>query len=194
VAANDTTSAVIANRDNRAWGATAKARTIAEFTFAGVRTVLKQTDFYNPSQAATIGNQSSIPLMRNEHLILLSAEANYNLGNYSAAIADLNLIRVNRGGLPALTDPYVPDAALLQAPTLLEALLYEKSWSLWAENATTWLDAKHYGRVDLIPHYLPEFRIFEFFPIPDDECRIRGYSTPGCFENGYLGITTGPNL
>jgi len=193
--AADTTAAdVIANRDDRAWGATAKARTIAEFSYIGVKTVLKQTDYFSPSQSATIGTQSSLPLLRNEELILLRAEINYNLGNYSAAIADMNLIRANRGGLPDLADPYVPDAALLQRPTLLEALLYEKSWSMWAENAQTWLNFKHYGMIDQIPHYFPEFLIFAFFPIPDEECLIRGYSTPGCFESGYTGIATGPNL
>jgi hypothetical protein len=132
--------------------------------------------------------------MRNEELILLRAEVNYNLGNYQLAIDDLNRIRVNRAGLPVITHPYTPDAALNQPPTLLEELLYEKRMSMWAENATVWLDMKHYGMVNLIPHYHPDFRIFDFFPIPDDECRIRGFSTPGCFENGYQGIVNGPVL
>jgi hypothetical protein len=180
--------------DARAFGSTAKVRVDAFFQFAGVETNLKQTDYLNPSQSSNIGAKAPIPIIRNEELILLRAEANYNLGNYSAAIADLNLIRANRASLPDLSDPYVPDAALNQAPTLLEALLYEKRYSLWAENATVWLDMRRYGMTRLIPHYDPTFRIFEIFPIPDEECRERGFDTFGCFEGGYQGITDGPIL
>ncbi|MBI4500702.1 MAG: RagB/SusD family nutrient uptake outer membrane protein [Gemmatimonadetes bacterium] len=192
--AGDTTTAVVSNRDNRAWGATAKARPVANFSFASVNTRLKQTDYFSPSQTATIGTQANQPLMRNEELILLRAEIYYNLGQTANAIADLNRIRVNRGGLPALADPYVPNAALGQPATLLEELLYEKRMSMWAENATVWLDMRHYGMANMIPHYLTEFRIFDIFPIPNDECIIRGFSTKGCFEGGYQGISDGPVL
>ena len=44
-----------------------------------------------------------IPIIRNEELILLRAEARLATGDKAGAIADLNQVRVNSGGLPAST-------------------------------------------------------------------------------------------
>ena len=44
----------------------------------------------------------AIPIIRNEELILLRAEANLQLDNLAAALDDINFVRVNSGGLPPL--------------------------------------------------------------------------------------------
>lgn len=187
--------------DGRAFGTTAKVRTVTAFSLLGMSTDLKFTDFLNPLPTVSIGVNSSLPLIRNEELILLRAEANLNLGNTSAAIADINLIRTNRAGLPQVSDPYVAVAALKQPASLLDELLYEKRYSLWGEIGTVWLDLRRYpssaatapaqGRSKLfeLPVAVAGWKIFDVFPVPTIECEARGYTTAGCFNGGYAGVT-----
>ena len=167
-----------------------KSRTVASFTFLEVTTNLKAADFFNTNLTTptALTNVTSLPIIRNEELILLRAEANLALGNTSAAIADLNLVRVNSGGLTPISDPYVPNAALGQPALLLDELLYQKRYSLWGEIGTVWLDMRRYGKVAQIPRYFPTYKLFDVFPIPQAECEIRGYATKGCFTAGYNGI------
>ncbi len=167
-----------------------KSRTVAAFSFLGVTTDMKAADFYNGSLTSptALTAASSLPIIRNEELILLRAEAQLGLRNNSAAIADINLVRVNSAGLPPLADPYVANAALNQPATLLDELLYEKRYSLWGEFGTVWLDMRHYGKILQIPRYDPTFKLFDVFPIPQSECEIRGYTTKGCFAGGYAGL------
>jgi hypothetical protein len=167
-----------------------KSRTVTSFSFLGVTTDLKAADFYNTSLTAptALVTTSSLPIIRNEELILLRAQANLGLGNVSAAIADINLIRVNSAGLPPISDPYVANTALNQPAALLDELLYEKRYSLWGEFGTVWLDMRQYGKVAQIPRYDPTFKLFDVFPIPTAECEIRGYTTKGCFQGGYGGF------
>ena len=167
-----------------------RVRTVPVFAIQGVTTDLKHNDFYNisPTVPVPITITSPLPIIRNEELILLRAEANLGLGNASAAIADINLIRVNSGGLPPIPDPYVADVTIGQPAALLDELLYEKRYSLWGEIGTVWLDMRHYGKILQIPRYDPTFKLFDIFPIPQAECEVRGFNTKGCFQGGYRGI------
>ncbi|MBI4501948.1 MAG: RagB/SusD family nutrient uptake outer membrane protein [Gemmatimonadetes bacterium] len=167
-----------------------KSRSVTSFTFLGVTSNLKHADFFNTNLTTPtpLTNITSLPIIRNEELILLRAEAKLATGDASGAIADINLIRVNSGGLPAISDPYVADVTLKQPPTLLEELLYEKRMSLWGEIGTVWLDMRRYGMITSIPRYDPSFKLFDIFPIPQAECEVRGYTTRGCFSAGYNGI------
>ncbi|MGH9205738.1 MAG: RagB/SusD family nutrient uptake outer membrane protein, partial [Acidimicrobiales bacterium] len=47
------------------------------------------------------GPTDPVPIIRNEELILLRAEANIGLGNLGPAVTDINLIRQTSGNLPA---------------------------------------------------------------------------------------------
>ena len=143
-------------------GALAKAVPIPPKTQIGIPVYAKPTVF---STAA-----SYIPMTRNEELILLRAEANLGLGNTSAAIGDINFIRVSAGGLPPISDPYVP--AVGQAPTLLDELLYEKRYSLFWEGHR-WIDLRRYGKLGTLPKTFPNHIIRPYFVLPDDECVIR---------------------
>jgi hypothetical protein len=191
----DTTQA---NRDGRAYGATARLRLLNTNQFATLLTVTAKyrlTDFLAPVASANISSTASLPVIRNEELILLDAEIKYNQGDKSGAIASINKVRTSAiANLPPISDPYVPVAALNQPSTLLGELLYEKRFSLWGETGTVWVDMRHYGVADKIPHFDPSFRIFDVFPIPTSECDVRGYTVTGCFQGGYAGIQGGTEL
>ena len=118
-------------------------------------------------------NVTSIPIIRNEELILLRAEANIGLGNRAAAIADLNFVRTNAGGLPALASDFSGD--------LVTEMLYDRRYSLFFEYGHRWVDARRYGRLGELKKQLPSHRVFPLVPIPVDECNQRLAAPPkGC--------------
>jgi starch-binding outer membrane protein, SusD/RagB family len=114
--------------------------------------------------------RTGIPLIKNEELILLRAEANIGLANLPAALEDLNLIRQNSGGLPPL-------GGLADATAAIDELLYNRLFSLLYEGGHRWIDLRRYGRLALSPTGdLPLSReggqaevVFQTFPIPTDE-------------------------
>jgi hypothetical protein len=87
---------------------------------------------------------SPIPIIRNEELILLRAEANIGLGSVGPAMDDINFIRVNSGGLAPRSDVSTPAAAL-------EELLKQRMFSLLFEGGHRWIDARRYGRLNALP-------------------------------------------
>jgi len=116
-----------------------------------------------------------VPLIRNEELILLRAEANIGLGNLAAALTDINLIRQNSGNLP-------PYAGAVTQPALLAELLYNKRYSLLLEGGHSWIDLRHYGLLanpTLSPLLVRESsasgtrHFFVRFPFPTNECLSR---------------------
>jgi hypothetical protein len=84
---------------------------------------------------------SSTPIMRNKELLLLQAEVDWGRGNYAVALAGANFIRTNDGGLAAGTS-VAPDS-------VLNAILYEKRYSLLWETGTRWLDARMFGKLNI---------------------------------------------
>jgi len=141
----------------------------APYTYAGV-TVIRKWNIYKTSEDPD-------PLIRNEELLLLRAEANLALGNTSAAITDINVVRVNAGGLAPLADPYVPTAT---QPTLLDELLYNRRYSLVWEGGHRWIDMRRYGLLGTLPKARPGDKIFPYSPLPDAECIPREPDPPGC--------------
>lgn len=109
-----------------------------------------------------------IPIIRNEELILLRAEANIGLGNLAAALDDLNFIRVNSGGLAPLDD--AADATLTE-------LLRQKRYSLLFEGGHRWIDLRRYNRLSELPLDRPNHQRNVAFPIPEAECLARGQDT-----------------
>jgi hypothetical protein len=114
------------------------------------------------------------PIIRNEELVLLRAEANLQLGNAAAAIADLNLVRENAGNLPPTTL-----TAGSPEPALIAELLYNRRYSLLWEQGTSWLDARRYNRFDLIPAAVPGGEVPTRLLLPNAECSARGLAS-GC--------------
>ncbi len=113
---------------------------------------------------------SPVAIIRNEELILIRAEANLALGNTEAALEDLNFIRVNSGNLaPLETLPTNP----------LEELWRQRRYSLLLEGGHSWIDARRFGLLNLIPidragdEDTPSDVVFEQFPIPKAETDAR---------------------
>jgi hypothetical protein len=104
-----------------------------------------------------------IPIIRNEELILLRAEANIGLSNLSEAISDLDFIRISSGGLPPYSGPVTAEA-------LLDELLYNRRYSLLWEGGHRWIDLRRYGRLSTLPLDLPNHRRFEKMPFPAEDC------------------------
>jgi len=101
------------------------------------------------------------PIIRNEELILLRAEANIGLGNFGPAEADMNVVRT-AAGLVAYAGTTAGNA--------LDRLLYEKRYSLFGEGHR-WVDMRRYGRLDQLPIDRPargDQRIAHM-EIPEDE-------------------------
>lgn len=144
-----------------------KVVTVPPFSLGGVTTDLQFTMYASPS--------APIPVIRNEELILLRAQANLGLHNTADALADINLIRVQSGGLePKLLSDFGSEDALL------EELLYEKRYSLLWEGGHSWLDRRVYGKLSELPKALPTHRIFEVMPFPLADCQARAPQPKGC--------------
>ncbi|HUF36861.1 MAG TPA: RagB/SusD family nutrient uptake outer membrane protein [Gemmatimonadales bacterium] len=106
---------------------------------------------------------SPIPLIKNEELILLRAEANIGLSDFPAAVTDLDLVRTVSGGL-------APYAGPADQASLLTELLYNKRYSLLYEGAHSWIDHRRYGRLsDLAGFDRPSDILFTTLPIPTAE-------------------------
>ena len=104
---------------------------------------------------------SPVPIIRNEELILLRAEANIGLGNVTGAAQDINFIRVNSGGLEERDD--------LNGANILDELLDQKRYSLLFEGGHRWIDSRRYGRLDELPLDRPGDVVHGLFEIPIDE-------------------------
>lgn len=109
---------------------------------------------------------SPIPIIRNEELLLLRAEANIQLNNLGTALTDINLVRVNSGGLPAL-------GAFADQASAINALLYERRYSLLFEWGHRWIDMRRYGRLNQLPIDRAGDVVYTTFPIPTDEVLAR---------------------
>jgi hypothetical protein len=119
------------------------------------------------------GPDSPVPIIRNEELILLRAEAHLGLNDLASAIADLNIIRTVSGGLTALP-------GTLTAEEVEDEILYNRRYSLLFEGGHRWIDLRRKGRIDELPldvpsdpEQSPHVRNVRY-PIPSAECNARG--------------------
>jgi hypothetical protein len=126
------------------------------------------------------GPSAGVPIIRNEELILLRAEANINLNQPGLAVPDLNEIRAEAGNLPAYSGG-------LDQASLINELLYNRRYSLLFEGHR-WIDLRRYNLLNTLPQDVtalgPALR-FNRFPFPTNECLAR--DTPpasGCAPEG----------
>jgi hypothetical protein len=132
----------------------------------------------------TFTNDAPTPIIRNEELILIRAEANLGLGNTPDAIRDINLVRINSGQLAPIGDPFVPTAA---APTLLDQLLYERRYSLVYEFGHRWVDVRRYDKLATLPKDDPTHRLWQRLPFSLSECNFRqAENLSGCAQEGGI--------
>lgn len=126
---------------------------------------------------------SPIPLIRNEELLLLRAEILLATGDKAGALAMINNIRVNSGGLaPTTLTTASPDA------DVITEILLQKRYSLLLEGHR-WIDMRRYGRLNQLPldistgvnaHFVARVQ-----PLPQAECLVRvgrpaPLAGPGC--------------
>ncbi|WP_109301604.1 RagB/SusD family nutrient uptake outer membrane protein [Aquimarina sp. AU474] len=108
-------------------------------------------------------NIAPVGIMRNEELILLSAEANH-ITDPPAAVAAIDVIRT-AAGLPAYTGGTTP-------AELVTEILNQRRYSLYAEGGHRWIDLRRFNRLsDLEPLDRAGDATFEQFPTPANENR-----------------------
>lgn len=113
---------------------------------------------------------ADLPLMDNEELILLRAEARWFTGNKPGAMADLNLIRDRAGNLAPVAQP-ATDAAFI------DLLLKERKYSLMFEGHR-WIDARRLGRLESLGRDVATHVIVPRWSIPEAECLARDLPSP----------------
>ena len=126
--------------------------------------------------AGAAGTASPIPIIRNEDLILMRAETRWFTGDPVGAMADLNYVRTNSGGLAPLATPADDNA-------FITALLYERRYSIMYEGGYRWLDMRRFNRLSAFNNFPRAGDASpQFFPVPFTECLARGGagSAPGC--------------
>jgi hypothetical protein len=122
------------------------------------------------------GTASPIPIIRNEDLILMRSEIRWFTGDKAGAMADLNFVRTNSGGLDPIATPATDDA-------YITALLYERRYSIMYEGGYRWLDMRRFNRLSAFNNYPRNGdKSPQYFPVPFTECLARGGqgSAPGC--------------
>jgi hypothetical protein len=139
-----------------------------------IRQIASQTQLGLTTQVAfTIYNSldAPVPIIRNEELILLRAEANIGLGVLGPAASDINFIRQNSGGLAERTN--------LDATNIMDELVRQRRYSLMFEGGHRWIDARRLGRLGDLPLDKPNHVVNAAFPIPEAECLARELEATG---------------
>ena len=85
-------------------------------------------------------NTSPIPFIRNEELILIYAEAQLMTGSPADAVNTINIVR-NTWGVGDYTGGTSQDE-------LIEEILFQRRYSLWAEAGHRWVDLRRTGKLD----------------------------------------------
>jgi hypothetical protein len=115
---------------------------------------------------------SPIPIIKNEELVLLRAEASIRNGDLSSSLTDINTVRTLSGNLAPLGSLGTPEQAI-------DELLYNRLYSLLFEGGHRWIDARRYDRLATLPldrttrPGVPPDQVFSTLPIPNDETNPR---------------------
>lgn len=144
-------------------------RTVNDLT-SGFKPALYNT---NTPTGSTANLDADIAVLKNEELILLRAEARWYTGDKAGALADINLVRINSGGLPATTLTTASADAAFRTE-----LLYNRLYSLMWEQGTRWIDARRFGVTNTLPIDRPGDTIFPNMLVPASECDARGLTVP----------------
>ncbi|HYW10017.1 MAG TPA: RagB/SusD family nutrient uptake outer membrane protein [Longimicrobium sp.] len=153
-----------------------KTETAPTVTVSGLSSNLRFTLYTSRPFFGAGGLNSPIPIIRNEELILLRAEARWFTGDRPGALNDLNFIRVNSGGLAPLTAAPATDAEFITV------LLRERRFSLMFEGGHRWIDNRRFGRLTTLPRESTARVISNannfgtavpWFPLPANEANAR---------------------
>jgi starch-binding outer membrane protein, SusD/RagB family len=135
------------------------ARLAKAFKRADVLTQSGLESSYGLNVYAT--NTSFIPIIRNEELVLLSAEANAQKGgaNLAAAVTAINAVRTQHG---------LPIFASNDQAAIITEMLKQRRYSLFAEGHR-WVDMRRYNRLNQLPIDRPGDDVWDKFPRPTNE-------------------------
>jgi hypothetical protein len=127
------------------------------------------------SVPSTANQSAPLPVLRDEELVLLRAQAEFEAGQFANGYLDLNSVHTNYG-----LAPYVPSVDINQARS---DLLYDKRYSLLGEGVQRLVDLRAYSRLNAT--YYPKQTATDVyntaFPIPKAEFDARnGDVTPSC--------------
>jgi hypothetical protein len=114
-----------------------------------------------------------IPILKNAELILLRAQAEIESGLLAAATADVNFVRTNEGGLPAL-------ATFATVAAGRAAVLYEKRYTLLFESAHRLVDLRAYSEFNstFLVKEVAGDTFQSTLPLPQGEINARGGTPP----------------
>jgi hypothetical protein len=101
-----------------------------------------------------------IPIVRNEELVLIYAEANIQQSDFTDAVTALNIIRAAHG--------LAPYSGATTPSALLTEMLYERRYSLYCEGHR-WIDLRRYGLLGTLPIDRPGDAVWSEFPLPVSE-------------------------
>lgn len=101
-------------------------------------------------------NTSPFPIIRNEELVLMWAEANIGSDNF-AAVTAINKVRAAAG--------LTPYGGPTDDASLVDQLLHERRYSLFGEGHR-WIDMRRFGRIGEIPTDRPGDVVHVQFPRP----------------------------
>jgi hypothetical protein len=138
---------------------------------AGLTATHKPVMYNNSDGTANLG--AGIPIIKNEELLLIRAEARWFTGDKPGALADIDVVRTVSGGLP----PTSLNAGSSDAAFLTE-LLYNRVNSLLWEQGTRWLDAIRFGLQSTLPIDRAGDIVFNAMLVPGAECDARQLASP----------------
>jgi starch-binding outer membrane protein, SusD/RagB family len=101
-----------------------------------------------------------IPMIRNEELILIYAEAKIQINLLTDAVDALNIIR-NGHNLPDYSGAMTQDA-------LIDEMLKQRRYSLFYEGHR-WVDMRRYDKLNTLPIDRPDDDVWSAMPIPQTE-------------------------
>jgi hypothetical protein len=157
--------ALISDADKQADGTTVDARVTKKIRSVKSRTLQGITS--DLGFKMYLKSSDWVPIIRNEELLLLRAEANMKLGNIGAAAEALNDIRVRSGNLPQ---------ASLDGTNIEAELLKQRRYSLLLEGGHRWIDMRRYGKLEELRRENPtgkDYPVHSRFPIPTTETDAR---------------------
>jgi hypothetical protein len=105
-------------------------------------------------------NTDPIPLIRNEELVLIYAEAKIRTGVFGDAVTALNRIRT--------VNDLTPYAGPVTEVALTNEMLKQRRYSLYMEGHR-WVDMRRYNRLNELPIDRQGDDVWESFPIPFPE-------------------------
>ncbi|MBA2687374.1 MAG: hypothetical protein H0U64_04665 [Gemmatimonadaceae bacterium] len=125
---------------------------------------------------ATLANsEAPLGILRDEELVLLRAQAYIAAGNLVGAAADINSVRTFYG--------LAPVAAFASTRAAIDAVLYEKRYSLLYEGPQRLVDLREYGRLNatFLRRETSTDPFNAAFPLPRAELNARNLtSNPAC--------------